>query len=62
MTREKQRIHFRLIRMPCCGQTLYWVNSQLPNHCPECGKKLKFGSQILVDDEEAWLTTVSGAD
>jgi hypothetical protein len=65
MTREKQRVHFRLIRMPCCGQLLCWVNPRLPSHCPECGtsvyRQLKFETgMILVNDEEAWLTTVSG--
>jgi hypothetical protein len=66
MTRDKQRVHFRLMHMPCCGQMLCWVNPRLPNHCPECGvsvfRQLKFGDGhlILVNDEDAWLTTVSG--
>lgn len=34
-TREK--IEFRLIRTPCCGHLLCWVNPRLPSHCPECG-------------------------
>ena len=55
-----ERVHFRLIRMPCCGQLLCWVNPRLPTHCPECGKtvytKLKFdGSMILITDEKARL-------
>jgi hypothetical protein len=32
----KERAHFRLIQMSCCGQLLCWVNPRLPNHCPEC--------------------------
>lgn len=55
-----ERIHFRLIQTPCCGQLLCWVNPRLPNYCPECSKPiyrlLRFdGSQILVSDENAWL-------
>jgi hypothetical protein len=33
-----QVVKFRLLRMPCCGQLLCWVNPRLPNFCPECGK------------------------
>ncbi len=60
--RTRERVHFRLIQMPCCGQLLCWVNPRLPSHCPECGTsvyvKLKFdGSMILISDETAWLET-----
>jgi hypothetical protein len=58
MTRE--RIHFRLIKTPCCGHLLCWVNPRLPNFCPECGKsiyrQLRFdGSMILMTNEHGWL-------
>lgn len=58
----RERVHFRLIVTPCCGQALCWVNPRLPNYCPECSKpiyrELKFdGSQIVMNDEEAWLLT-----
>jgi hypothetical protein len=33
-------VHFRLIKMPCCGHLLCWVNSRFPNYCPECGKQI----------------------
>jgi hypothetical protein len=58
MTRE--RIHFRLIQTPCCGQLLCWVNPRLPTYCPECGtnifRSLKFdGTPILISDQNGWL-------
>jgi hypothetical protein len=60
--RSKQRVHFRLIQMPCCGQALCWVNPRLPNYCPECGKfvfadlKAICPENIVVSDEHSWLT------
>jgi hypothetical protein len=35
---ETQLVQFRLIQMPCCGQSVCWVNPRFPNYCPECGK------------------------
>jgi hypothetical protein len=32
-----ERVHFRVIVMPCCQHMLCWVNPRLPSHCPECG-------------------------
>jgi hypothetical protein len=56
--KSKERVPFRLILMPCCGQALCWVNPRLPNYCPECGQhvflKLKFGG-ILAEAQNAWL-------
>lgn len=34
----KEKVLFRLIVTPCCGQMLCWVNPRLPNYCPECGR------------------------
>ena len=58
--RTTERVVFRLIRTPCCGALLCWVNPRLPNFCPECGKPILAdlrtdGSNILVRDEMATL-------
>lgn len=57
-----ERVHFRFISMPCCGQLLCWVNPRLPNYCPECGKRvyaqIKFPTgdpPIILSDEAATL-------
>lgn len=54
-----ETVHFRLFNMPCCGQLLCWVNPRLPNHCPECGKKvlvqLRQGDCTTVNDPQAHL-------
>lgn len=52
--------HFRLIKTPCCGHLLCWVNPRLPNYCPECGAKTYMklktdGSHIHLSDETAEL-------
>jgi hypothetical protein len=57
---ERERVHFRLIQTPCCGQLLCWVNPRLPNYCPECAKPILMklrtdSSMILVSDDTAWL-------
>lgn len=61
-----ERIHFRFIQMPCCGQLLCWVNPRLPNYCPECGKQvyaqIRFPQgdpAILLSDENAVLKHVA---
>lgn len=56
-----ERIHFRLIVMPCCSYQVCWVNPRLPSHCPECGTRvyqlLRFEKpeQIMVSDDNAWI-------
>jgi hypothetical protein len=62
MQNTTERVHFRLIKMPCCGQLLCWVNPRLPNYCPECSQKvyarIKFPQgdpPILISDEDALL-------
>jgi DNA-directed RNA polymerase subunit RPC12/RpoP len=60
MSKINERVHFRLIRMPCCGTLSCWVNHRLANYCPECGErvfaKLKTqGDYILVSDQHALL-------
>ena len=56
----REKIHFRLIQMPCCHHLLCWVNPRLPNYCPECGAfvyaKLKTqGDLIQVSDMDALI-------
>lgn len=54
---EQQRVPFRLLAMPCCGQRLCWVNPRFPSYCPECGKYV-FGeikSCVTFKDEKAIL-------
>lgn len=55
-----ERVHFRLISLPCCNHQLCWVNPRLPSYCPECGTfvlaKLKTqGDLILVSDTNALI-------
>jgi hypothetical protein len=52
-----ERVTFRLIQMPCCGQLLCWVNPRYPNYCPECGTRVlnEIKSCILISDEKAML-------
>ena len=54
-----ERVPFRLIQTPCCGQLLCWVNPRLPNCCPECGTRIypQVRSCVLVHDEQATLRT-----
>ena len=62
--RTRERVKFRLIWTPCCHTLLCWVNSRLPNFCPECGLRVYAQIKatpdcILVTDEEAWLSLKS---
>lgn len=55
-----ERVHFRLILMPCCGFLFCNVNPRLPNYCPECGKavfiKVRNQDAIRISDSNATLT------
>lgn len=58
-----ERVHFRLIQMPCCGTLKCWVNPRLANYCPECGTRVfalikADPSCILVSDASATLKYV----
>lgn len=57
MGRKLERVHFRLIKMPCCNHMLCWVNPRLPNFCPECGKLViaNVSSGVLKSDYDAVL-------
>jgi hypothetical protein len=56
-----ERVTFRLMQMPCCGQLLCWVNPRHPNYCPECGKYVfdQIKSCVLVSDSAAMLHTAT---
>jgi hypothetical protein len=57
-----ERIIFRLIKMPCCGQLLCWVNPKFPNYCPECGNNimLTVKQRVTFTDDKAELHTHYG--
>ncbi len=57
MTRTTEVVPFRLLRMPCCGTLLCWVNPRLPSHCTECGKMIypEIKSCVLHRDDGATL-------
>lgn len=52
-----ERVPFRFIVMPCCHHQLCWVNSRLPNYCPECGKVVHgwIEQGVRINDQEATL-------
>jgi hypothetical protein len=57
----RERVHFRVIQMPCCNHILCWVNPRLPTFCPECGSSVIRGIQvqrenIKLSDKTAWLS------
>lgn len=38
MTPTIELVELKVLRMPCCGHLLCWVNPRYPTYCPECGK------------------------
>jgi ribosomal protein S27AE len=52
-----ERVHFKLLVMPCCSTLLCHVNPRLPNFCPECGTSVmaEIKSCIMTDDDNATL-------
>lgn len=40
MKKPNNYVQFRLLRMPCCGILICWVNPRRPMYCPECGKNV----------------------
>jgi hypothetical protein len=56
-----ERVHFRIFMMPCCHIMICWVNSRLPNYCPECGERVRDRLKphtpdvVLLNDFDAWL-------
>lgn len=57
-----ERVVFRLLKTPCCGALLCWVNPRFPNYCPECGHHIypDVRGCVLVHDDEAVLEVESG--
>lgn len=54
---QTERVHFRLITMPCCGHLFCNVNPRLPSYCPMCGSSVypEVKSCITISDEGAIL-------
>ncbi len=52
-----ERVHFRLILMPCCQHLFCNINPRWPSYCPNCGKHVYPGvrSGALVSDPNATL-------
>lgn len=52
-----ERVPFRLLRTPCCGHLLCWINPRLPSFCPECGKGIypQIKSCVIDRDDTAFL-------
>ncbi len=57
----QERVHLRVLQMPCCNHLLCWINPRLPTFCPECGqsviRQLRIQREnILISDTTAWLS------
>lgn len=52
-----ERVHFRLIDMPCCHHLFCNVNARWPSYCPCCGTFVfdKIKSGALISDDSATL-------
>lgn len=52
-----ERVHFRLIQMPCCNFLACWVNPRFPSYCPECGTSVfpQVKSHVMISDDAATL-------
>jgi len=52
-----ERVHFRLIQMPCCGHLFCNVNPRLSSYCPACGASVypQVRGCVLVLDYSAFL-------
>lgn len=53
-----ERVHFRLLQMPCCGHLFCNVNPRLPSFCPNCGKGVypQVKHCAIISDADAQLT------
>lgn len=60
--RSTERVHFRLIKMPCCGFLYCNVNPRLLSYCIECGTSVISGlrEHILISDDSATLKYEDG--
>ena len=54
---SNEKVHFRLINMPCCNHLFCNVNHRLPSYCINCGTYIfdKVKENIIISDKEAWL-------
>lgn len=52
-----ERVHFRLIAMPCCGHMFCSVNSRWPSYCPQCGAMVypRVQEGVRISDPDAKL-------
>lgn len=57
MSKTTERVHFRLIRTPCCESLVCWVNPRFPSFCHECGKSVypEIKGCVLYEDDSAIL-------
>jgi predicted nucleic acid-binding Zn-ribbon protein len=52
-----EKVVFRLIKTPCCGHLLCWINPRFPTYCPECGTNIftTVKQHVMYKDEDAEL-------
>ncbi len=52
-----EKVHFRLIQMPCCSHLFCNVNPRWPSYCPACGQSVypEVKGNALISDENAIL-------
>lgn len=52
-----ERVHFRLIEMPCCHHMFCNVNPRWPSYCPNCGRHVypEVRGCAVVSDGKATL-------
>ena len=57
MVTSTERVHFRLIQMPCCDHLFCNVNPRFPSYCPACGKGVypEVKGAVLLEDQNAIL-------
>lgn len=51
--KQTERVHFRLINMPCCNHMFCNVNHRWPSFCPNCGVHVfpnVKGCAVISDD------------
>lgn len=54
---QTERVHFRLIKMPCCSHMFCSVNPRWPSFCPNCGTHIfpQVRGSAIISDEAATL-------
>lgn len=53
-----ERVEFRVMKTPCCGHLLCWLNARFPTYCPLCGKLIypDIKAEVLTVDTNAMLS------